>query len=47
LFGLTDDDVSRLSDKEFEEVWTALGKVARARARKPPGNNGDGEVNPE
>jgi hypothetical protein len=51
LFGFTDDDASKLSDQEFDEVWAALGKVARARARKSasasPGNNGDEEVNPE
>lgn len=33
LFPLTEDDVGFLSDDEFNEVWAALGKVARARAR--------------
>jgi hypothetical protein len=33
LFGLTEDDVAVLDEVEFNEVWTALGKVARARAR--------------
>jgi len=36
LFGFTDNDVSKLSDQEFDEVWAALGKVARARARRTP-----------
>jgi hypothetical protein len=34
LFGVTETDIAALSESEFEEVWTALGKVARARARK-------------
>lgn len=33
LFGVTEDDINALSQDEFEEVWSALGKVARARAR--------------
>ena len=33
LFGVTEDDIGALSEDEFEEVWSALGKVARARAR--------------
>lgn len=33
LFGVTEDDVAALKEDEFNEVWTALGKVARARAR--------------
>ena len=33
LFGVTEEDVGVLNDDEFEEVWSALGKVARARAR--------------
>jgi hypothetical protein len=33
LFGVTEADISALTESEFEEVWTALGKVARARAR--------------
>lgn len=33
LFGVTEDDVARLSEEEFKTVWTALGTVARARAR--------------
>ncbi len=32
LFGITEDDVANLSPEEFEAVWGALGKVARARA---------------
>jgi hypothetical protein len=33
LFALTEDDINVLSSEEFDEVWTALGKVARARAK--------------
>jgi hypothetical protein len=33
LFGLTEEDVAVLGETEFNEVWAALGKVARARAR--------------
>jgi hypothetical protein len=33
LFGVSEDDVAALDDVEFDEVWAALGKVARARAR--------------
>jgi hypothetical protein len=33
LFGVTEDDIAVLSDDEFDEVWAALGKVARARSR--------------
>jgi Family of unknown function (DUF5343) len=33
LFGVTEDDIAGLSEDEFAEVWTALGKVARSRAR--------------
>jgi len=33
LFGLTEEDVAVLEEDDFQEVWTALGKVARARAR--------------
>jgi len=33
LFGITEADVTILDEKEFNEVWSALGKVARARAR--------------
>jgi hypothetical protein len=47
LMGVTDDDVAALTEDEFEEVWAALGKVARARARSKaaataPGNNDKG-----
>lgn len=34
LFGFTESDVAALSDDEFNEVWAALGKVARARATR-------------
>ena len=32
LFGVTEEDVAVLGEEEFNEVWAALGKVARARA---------------
>jgi hypothetical protein len=37
-FGLNDEALDLLDDKEFEEVWSALGKVQRAlaRARRQP-----------
>ena len=34
LFGVTDEDVASLDDAVFREVWDALGKVARARAKR-------------
>lgn len=33
LFGVTEADIALLDDGEFSEVWAALGRVARARAR--------------
>jgi hypothetical protein len=34
LFGVTEDDIAILDESgEFDEVWLALGKVAKARAR--------------
>lgn len=33
LFGITVSDIAALSEEEFQVVWGALGKVARARAR--------------
>lgn len=33
LFGLTENDAAILSDEDFDAVWSALGKVARARAK--------------
>ncbi|MGA3057879.1 MAG: DUF5343 domain-containing protein [Candidatus Limnocylindrales bacterium] len=33
LFGVTEDDINALPDDEFDQVWAALGKVARARSR--------------
>jgi hypothetical protein len=33
LFGVTDTDIANLAEDEFDEVWAALGKVARARAK--------------
>lgn len=41
LFGVTDSDIAALTDSEFDEVWSALGKVARARSRK---NDSDSQV---
>ena len=34
LFAISDADVAALSEDEFTAVWDALGKVARARARR-------------
>jgi len=54
MFGVTDDDIAALDESDFNEVWAALGKVARARARartqaKSPiaqqSANGDGTQN--
>lgn len=33
LFAVTDSDIAALEEEEFAEVWAALGKIARARAR--------------
>jgi hypothetical protein len=33
LFGVTDADIAALPDDEFDDVWAALGKIAKARAR--------------
>lgn len=33
LFSVTVEDIGALDDADFDGVWTALGKVARARAR--------------
>lgn len=33
LFGVTDDDIALLGDEQFEQVWRALGVVARTRAQ--------------
>jgi Family of unknown function (DUF5343) len=33
LFGVTDDDIALLGDEQFEQVWAALGVVARTRAQ--------------
>src|SRR5262249_35610932 len=51
LFGITESDIAVLDDADFDEVWAALGKVARARARahadngaqpqEPPGHEGN------
>jgi hypothetical protein len=37
LFGVTEADINALGDDEFDEVWAALGKVARARAKTREG----------
>lgn len=36
-FGVTDADLAALPDDEFDDVWTALGKLARARAKAARG----------
>ena len=33
FFAFTEDDVAALSEDEFKEIWDALGKVARVRAK--------------
>lgn len=33
LFGVTEADIAALPDDDFDAVWDALGKVARARSR--------------
>ena len=33
LFGITEDDIAALDEQEFNEVWGAIGKVIRAKAR--------------
>ena len=33
LFGVTVQDISSLPESEFNDVWNALGKIARARAQ--------------
>jgi hypothetical protein len=51
LFGVSEEDIAALDESEFDEVWSALGKVARARARArapqlpssvAPADNNDG-----
>jgi hypothetical protein len=32
-FGISDADLAALPDEEFDAVWDALGKLARARAK--------------
>lgn len=47
IFGVTEKDIALLDEDEFAEVWDALGKVARARARggqkasEPSGSEND------
>jgi hypothetical protein len=47
FFGLTEEDMSNLSDDEFGEVWTALGKVAQARFRATRKAQEVTEIGPE
>lgn len=47
LFGVTEKDIAALSDTEFTEVWAALGKVARARARSQEQPSQASQVSPE
>lgn len=35
VMAITDADIDVLTDEEFKDVWDALGKLARARARRP------------
>lgn len=48
LFGVTDADIAALPEDEFDSVWAALGKIAKARAKvltaKP---KSEGEPPPE
>lgn len=37
LFGIMESDIALLEEQEFNEVWAALGRVARARARAQRG----------
>src|SRR6266568_1160025 len=39
LFGVTEEDIAALDEADFKEVWTALGKVALARARSRRGSS--------
>lgn len=45
LFGVTVDDIAALPEADFDTVWEALGKVARARARaaQPPSEQSEVE----
>lgn len=50
LFGVTERDIAALPREEFEEVWSALGKVARARALSqvpPPSPQASPQVDEE
>lgn len=38
VFGITESDIAVLDESEFDQVWAALGKVARARARARTAN---------
>jgi Family of unknown function (DUF5343) len=42
IFGVTEKDIALLNETEFAEVWDALGKVARARARGSAPAEADG-----
>jgi hypothetical protein len=47
MFGVTEDDIGALSEEEFQEVWSALGVVARARARAKKESIKEPEEEPE
>ena len=48
LFGISEEDIGSLDDDEFNEVWSALGTVARARARaRKQSQEQDAEKGPE
>jgi len=39
VFGVTDEDLLRLSEEDFKEVWAALGKITRALAQAKAKHN--------
>jgi hypothetical protein len=56
VFGISQADIGVLDDNEFNEVWAALGKVARARSRAARAespvpadqpDDGDGDAQPD
>lgn len=50
LLGVTVEDIALLDENDFAEVWSALGKIARARGRaslKPPTTDGSSDEGSE
>lgn len=47
LFNITSDVLGELDDEQFQEVWGALGVIARARARVIHARSADGESSGE